>query len=74
MFSIAGRGTVVTGRVERGVITKGGEVEITGYGPTQKTTITGVEMFHKGIRQMPSIRFFTSFHARHLHHAPTQKS
>ncbi|TPX46455.1 hypothetical protein SeMB42_g03684 [Synchytrium endobioticum] len=47
VFSIAGRGTVVSGRVERGIITKGGDVEIIGYGPTQKTTITGVEMFHK---------------------------
>ncbi|KAL2911925.1 translation elongation factor Tu [Polyrhizophydium stewartii] len=47
VFSISGRGTVVTGRVERGVIEKGAEVEIIGYGPTLKTTITGVEMFHK---------------------------
>ncbi|KAJ3096829.1 translation elongation factor Tu [Phlyctochytrium planicorne] len=47
VFSIAGRGTVATGRVERGVITKGTEIEIIGYGPTQKTIITGVEMFHK---------------------------
>ncbi|KAJ3402925.1 translation elongation factor Tu [Chytriomyces hyalinus] len=47
VFSIAGRGTVCTGRVERGVITKGSEVEIIGYGQTQKTTVTGVEMFHK---------------------------
>lgn len=47
VFSIAGRGTVVTGRVERGRIEKGGEIEIVGYGPTLKTTITGVEMFHK---------------------------
>jgi elongation factor Tu len=48
VFSIAGRGTVCTGRVERGTITKGSEVEIIGYGQTIKTTITGVEMFHKG--------------------------
>ena len=48
MFSIAGRGTVSTGRVERGVIEKGSEIEIIGFGPTLKTTITGVEMFHKG--------------------------
>ena len=48
VFSIAGRGTVATGRVERGVITKGTEVEIVGFGETRKTTITGVEMFHKG--------------------------
>ncbi|KAI8906953.1 P-loop containing nucleoside triphosphate hydrolase protein [Gorgonomyces haynaldii] len=47
VFSIAGRGTVATGRVERGVIEKGMEVEIIGFGQTLKTTITGVEMFHK---------------------------
>jgi elongation factor Tu len=49
VFSIAGRGTVCTGRVERGIVTKGEELEIVGFGPTMKTTITGVEMFHKGI-------------------------
>jgi elongation factor Tu len=49
VFSIAGRGTVVSGSVEQGAITKGSEIEIVGYGNTQKTTITGVEMFHKGI-------------------------
>ncbi|KAJ3041554.1 translation elongation factor Tu [Rhizophlyctis rosea] len=47
VYSIAGRGTVATGRVERGVITKGTEVEIVGFGETKKTTVTGVEMFHK---------------------------
>jgi elongation factor Tu len=47
VFSIAGRGTVATGSVERGFITKGAEVEVVGFGPTLKTTITGVEMFHK---------------------------
>ncbi|KAJ3320701.1 translation elongation factor Tu [Boothiomyces sp. JEL0866] len=47
VFSIAGRGTVCTGRVECGTITKGEEIEIVGFGPTLKTTITGVEMFHK---------------------------
>lgn len=47
VYSIAGRGTVCTGRVERGVITKGSEIEIIGFGPTKKTTVTGVEMFHK---------------------------
>ncbi|KAI9002314.1 elongation factor Tu GTP binding domain-containing protein [Gaertneriomyces semiglobifer] len=47
VFSIAGRGTVATGSVERGFITKGAEVELVGYGETLKTTITGVEMFHK---------------------------
>jgi elongation factor Tu len=47
VFSISGRGTVVTGRVERGVITVGEEVEIVGIKPTKKTTCTGVEMFRK---------------------------
>ena len=47
VFSISGRGTVVTGRVERGVITVGEEVEIVGIKETQKTTCTGVEMFRK---------------------------
>jgi elongation factor Tu len=47
VFSISGRGTVVTGRVERGVIRVGDEVEIVGLRPTQKTTVTGVEMFRK---------------------------
>ena len=47
IFSIEGRGTVVTGRVERGVVVKGDEVEIVGLRDTTKTTITGVEMFHK---------------------------
>ncbi len=47
VFSISGRGTVVTGRVERGVITVGEEVEIVGIKATQKTVVTGVEMFRK---------------------------
>ena len=47
VFSIKGRGTVVTGRVERGVIHPGDEVEIVGIKETHKTTVTGVEMFHK---------------------------
>ena len=47
VFSISGRGTVVTGRVERGVIRVGDEIEIVGIKPTQKTTCTGVEMFRK---------------------------
>jgi elongation factor Tu len=47
VFSISGRGTVVTGRVERGVITVGDEIEIVGIRDTQKTTCTGVEMFRK---------------------------
>ena len=47
VFTITGRGTVVTGRVERGVIKVGEEVEIVGIKPTTKTTVTGVEMFRK---------------------------
>ncbi len=47
VFSISGRGTVVTGRVERGIIHVGDEVEIVGIKPTTKTTCTGVEMFRK---------------------------
>ena len=47
VFSISGRGTVVTGRVERGVIKVGDEIEIVGLRPTTKTTCTGVEMFRK---------------------------
>jgi elongation factor Tu len=51
VFSISGRGTVVTGRVERGVIKVGEEVEIVGIRATQKTTCTGVEMFRKLLDQ-----------------------
>ncbi len=47
VFSISGRGTVATGRVERGIVKVGEEVEIVGMKPTQKTTVTGVEMFRK---------------------------
>ncbi len=47
IFSITGRGTVVTGRVERGVVKVGEEVEIVGIHPTRKTVVTGVEMFRK---------------------------
>jgi len=47
VFGIKGRGTVVTGRIERGVVKVGEEVEIVGIKPTRKTTVTGVEMFHK---------------------------
>src|SRR5690606_17451961 len=47
VFSISGRGTVVTGRVERGIVKVGEEVEIVGIRPVQKTTCTGVEMFRK---------------------------
>ena len=51
VFSIEGRGTVATGRVERGVVKVGDEVEIVGLRPTQKTTVTGVEMFKKLLDQ-----------------------
>jgi elongation factor Tu len=51
VFSISGRGTVVTGRVERGVIKVGDEIEIVGIRPTAKTTCTGVEMFRKLLDQ-----------------------
>jgi elongation factor Tu len=47
VFTISGRGTVVTGRVERGVIKVGDEIEIVGMRPTTKTTVTGIEMFRK---------------------------
>src|ERR1700733_2757542 len=47
VFSISGRGTVVTGRIERGIVKVGEEVEIVGIKPTVKTTVTGVEMFRK---------------------------
>jgi len=47
VFSISGRGTVVTGRIERGIIKVGEEIEIVGLGPTQKTVCTGIEMFRK---------------------------
>ena len=47
VFSISGRGTVVTGRIERGIVKVGEEIEIVGLMPTQKTTCTGVEMFRK---------------------------
>ena len=49
VFGIKGRGTVVTGRVERGKVKVGDEVEIVGFGDTQKKVITGVEMFHKSL-------------------------
>ena len=51
VFSISGRGTVVTGRIERGIIKVGDEVEIVGLKPTQKTTATGIEMFLKLLDQ-----------------------
>ena len=51
VFSITGRGTVATGRVERGVVKVGDEVELVGLGETKKTTVTGVEMFRKSLDQ-----------------------
>ena len=51
VFSISGRGTVATGRVERGMVKVGEEVEIVGIKDTQKTTVTGVEMFRKLLDQ-----------------------
>ena len=51
VFTISGRGTVVTGRIERGIIKVGEEVEIIGFRDTQKTTCTGVEMFRKLLDQ-----------------------
>lgn len=51
IFSIEGRGTVVTGRIERGVIKVGEEIEIVGIRPTTKTTVTGIEMFNKQLDQ-----------------------
>jgi elongation factor Tu len=51
VFSISGRGTVVTGRIETGIVHVGDEIEIVGIRPTQKTTCTGVEMFRKMLDQ-----------------------
>ncbi len=51
IFSISGRGTVVTGRIERGIVKVGEEVEIVGIRPTTKTVVTGVEMFRKLLDQ-----------------------
>ena len=51
IFSIEGRGTVVTGRIERGMIKVGEEVEILGFKDTTKTTITGIEMFNKSLKE-----------------------
>ena len=51
VFSISGRGTVVTGRVERGIVKVGEEIEIVGLKPTLKTVCTGVEMFRKLLDQ-----------------------
>jgi elongation factor Tu len=51
IFSIEGRGTVITGRIERGIVKVGEEVEIVGLQPTAKTTVTGVEMFNKQLQE-----------------------
>ncbi|MCC7004344.1 elongation factor Tu, partial [Candidatus Nomurabacteria bacterium] len=51
IFSIEGRGTVVTGRIERGIIKVGEEIEIVGIKPTVKTTVTGIEMFNKSLNE-----------------------
>jgi len=51
IFSIEGRGTVVTGRIERGVIKVGQEIEIVGFTKTAKTTVTGIEMFNKTLQE-----------------------
>jgi elongation factor Tu len=51
IFSIEGRGTVVTGRIERGTVKVGEEIEIVGLIPTAKTTITGIEMFNKQLQE-----------------------
>ena len=51
VFSIEGRGTVVTGRIERGIVKVGEEIEIVGINPTAKTTVTGIEMFNKSLDQ-----------------------
>jgi len=51
IFSIEGRGTVVTGRIERGIVKVGEEVEIVGLQPTTKTTVTGIEMFNKQLQE-----------------------
>jgi elongation factor Tu len=51
VFSISGRGTVATGRIEQGIIKVGQEVEIVGFKETQKTTVTGVEMFNKELSE-----------------------
>ena len=51
VFSITGRGTVATGRIERGVVKVGDNVEIVGVGETKTTTITGIEMFQKTLEE-----------------------
>lgn len=51
VYSIPGRGTVCTGRLERGILKKGMECELIGYGKTLKSTVTGVEMFHQTLNE-----------------------
>ncbi|MEK7179930.1 MAG: elongation factor Tu [Patescibacteria group bacterium] len=51
IFSIEGRGTVATGRIERGVVKVGEEIELVGLHPTSKTTVTGIEMFNKSLQE-----------------------
>ena len=51
IFSIEGRGTVITGRIERGTVKVGEDVEIVGIKPTSKTTVTGIEMFNKSLQE-----------------------
>jgi elongation factor Tu len=50
VFSIEGRGTVVTGRIERGMVKVNEEIEIVGLGETRKTVVTGIEMFNKQLQ------------------------
>ena len=65
VFSISGRGTVVTGRVERGIVKVGEEIEIVGLKDTIKTVVTGVEMFRKLLDSGGSGRQYRSVAARH---------
>ena len=51
IFSIEGRGTVVTGKIERGIVKVGEEIEVVGLKPTAKTTVTGIEMFNKSLQE-----------------------
>lgn len=51
IFSIEGRGTVVTGKIERGIVKVGEEIEIVGIKDTAKTTVTGIEMFNKNLKE-----------------------
>ncbi len=51
IFSIEGRGTVVTGKIERGIVKVGEDIEIVGIKPTQKSTVTGIEMFNKNLQE-----------------------